>query len=92
MYGTKNQALNNKVIKTIRDKLNLSQKEMAEILSTEQSRLSKIERGKHTPDWLVKFALLAKLLHDADMSWEDVVIEMPDPISREKSGEYIVNE
>jgi transcriptional regulator with XRE-family HTH domain len=89
MYQVKNQAPNNKVIKTIRDKLNLSQKEMADLLSTEQSRLSKIERGKHTPDWLVKFATLARLLNDAGLSWEDVILDLPDNLAvSEDKGEY----
>jgi transcriptional regulator with XRE-family HTH domain len=88
MYRTKNQAPNNKVLKTIRGRLGLSQKQLADILSTEQSRLSKIERGKDTPDWLVKFATLAKLVNDAGLSWEDVIMELPDPRVSEDKGEY----
>ena len=93
MYETENQALNNKVIKLIRKKLNLSQKEMADILGTERGWLSKVERGQATPDWLTKFAVLLKLLNDAGLSYEDVVMEFPEPMTaREKPGEYIVNE
>lgn len=79
MYGVENQALNNKVIKDIRTKLNLSQKQMAEILETEQSWLSKVERGHVTPDWLTKFAVLLKLLNDAGLTYEDVVMSFPEP-------------
>ena len=89
MYGVENQALNNKVIKEIRTKLNLSQKQMADALGTERGWLSKVERGQVTPDWLIKFAVLSKLLHDAGLSWEDVVMEFPESARvKEPSGEY----
>ena len=92
MYKVENQPPNNKVIKLIRDKLDLSQKQMAERLGTEQSWLSKVERGAITPDWLVKFAVLLKMLNDAGLTYEDVVMEFPEPMAREKPGEYIVND
>jgi transcriptional regulator with XRE-family HTH domain len=82
MYRVEKQAPNNKVIKEIRTKLNLSQAAMAEILDTEQSWLSKVERGLETPDWLIKFARLSHLLNQAGLSWEDVVISFPAPVDR----------
>jgi transcriptional regulator with XRE-family HTH domain len=92
MYEPQKQALNSKVIKQIREKLNISQEKMADTLDMDRARLSKIERGLETPEWLKKFAQLSKMLHQAGMTWEDVVIEFPEPMAREKPGEYIVNE
>lgn len=89
MEEVKKQPVNNKVIKNIRKKLGLSQKELAEMLDSEQSWLSKVERGLETPDWLIKFAVLSRLLHESEMSWEDVVMSFPEPQrAREGSGEY----
>lgn len=90
MNRKEKQQVNNKVIKNIRESLGMSQKDFAKMLGTDNSRLSKIERGEHTPDWLLKFALLARLLHETGMSWEDVVMEFPDPAPRvsESPGEY----
>ena len=92
MYEAENQAPNNKVIKLIRTKLDLSQKEMAEILGTERGWLSKVERGLETPDWLIKFAVLLRMLNDAGLSYEDVVMEFPEPNPRaaESPGKYQV--
>jgi transcriptional regulator with XRE-family HTH domain len=89
MYETENQPPNNKVIKAIRKKLKLSQKEMARRLDTDDSWISKVERGQVTPDWLVKFAVLLKMLNDAGLTYEDVVMEFPEPISlAEESAKY----
>lgn len=91
MYEVEKQAPNNKVIKLIRDKLDLSQKQMAEKLGTEQSWLSKVERGAITPDWLVKFAVLLKMLNDAGLTYEDVVMEFPEPMAlREEDEKYTI--
>lgn len=86
MSVCKNQTIDSKVLKKIREKLGMSQVEVAKRLQTEQARISKVERGLETPDWLVKFALLAKLLHEAGMSWEDVVMEFPEPMVMESEG------
>jgi transcriptional regulator with XRE-family HTH domain len=92
MCGEKNQAINNRVIKRIRDKIGLSQEQLAAQLETSRGRLSNIERGLETPDWLVKFAVLSKLLHEAGFSWEDVIMELPDfnPRAAEDGGDYNV--
>jgi transcriptional regulator with XRE-family HTH domain len=89
-YESKKQAINSKVIKQIRQKLNISQEKMAEILETDRGRLSKVERGLETPDWLIKFAALSYLLHESGMSWNDVIMTLPDPSPRasEKPTEY----
>lgn len=79
MRVAENQTIDTKVIKTIRERLGLSQGEVAKRLQTEQARISKAERGLETPEWLVKFALMAKLLHEAGLSWEDVIMEFPEP-------------
>lgn len=89
MYESENQALNNKVIKLIRQKLNLSQREMAHILGTEQGWLSKVERGQVTPDWLTKFALLLRLLNEAGLTYEDVVMEFPEGAREEKETQKV---
>ena len=71
----------------------MSQRDMAQLLGTEQSWLSKAERGVVTPDWLLKFALLMKLARDAGLDFEDVALDFPEPVSsmaRESGAEYKV--
>jgi transcriptional regulator with XRE-family HTH domain len=85
MDGEKNQAVNNKVIKSIRQRIGLSQEQLAARLETSRGRLSSIERGLETPDWLIKFAVLSKLLHEAGLSWEDVIMEFPEITERKAS-------
>ena len=85
MSVCKNQTIDSKVLKKIRERLGLSQGEVAKRLQTEQARISKAERGLETPEWLVKFALMAKLLHEAGMSWEDVMMEFPESVRDEKN-------
>lgn len=86
MYESENQPPNNKVIKAIRKKLKLSQKEMARRLDTDDSWISKVERGQVTPDWLVKFAVLLKMLNDAGLTYEDVVMTFPEPMTLQEEG------
>jgi transcriptional regulator with XRE-family HTH domain len=90
MDAAQNQVVNSEMLKAVRKKLGLSQKKMAALLKTDDSLLSKIERGVETPDWLVKFAVLSKLVHDSGLSWEDVILELPDfsPRAAEKGGDY----
>jgi transcriptional regulator with XRE-family HTH domain len=91
MRVAENQQIDSRVLKTIRDKLGISQEEVANRLQTERARISKAERGLETPEWLIKFALMAKLLHEAGMTWEDVIMEFPEiKTSRaaESSAEY----
>lgn len=85
----KNQTLDSKVLKKIRDRLGISQGEVADRLQTDRARISKAERGIETPEWLIKFALMAKLLHEAGMSWEDVVIEFPEVAREEKETQKV---
>lgn len=90
MNGEKIQ-VDSQVIKKIRDRLNLSQEGMAELLQTDRARLSKIERGLETPDWLVKFAALSELLHRSGLSWHDVILDLPDNLGvSEKPEDYKV--
>jgi len=74
------------MIKVVRKKLGLSQKEMAKLLKTDDSLLSKIERGKVTPDWLFRFAMLSSLMARAGISWEDIIMDIPDNTNVQISG------
>lgn len=73
------------MIKLLRSKLNLKQAEMAGLIGCNRSELSQIENGQITPDWLLRFVMLSKLLTDAGMSWEDVIMEFPDVVERKAS-------
>jgi DNA-binding XRE family transcriptional regulator len=90
MESIKKQHVNAKMLKAVRDKLGINQDEMGRRLGVHRPDISKIERGLETPDWLFKFAALAKALHDAGMTWEDVVMNFPEPVDRvaEESGKY----
>ena len=88
MNKAEKQQVNNRVIRKIRESLGINQKDFAKMLGTDNSRLSKIERGEHTPEWLLKFALLSRLLHESGMTWEDVVMELPELRVSEDGGEY----
>lgn len=92
MNGEKKQPINNEMLKVIRTKLKLTQPELGEMLGCHFTDISKVERGQVTPDWLTKFAVLLKLLNDAGLTYDDVVMEFPEPMAREKPGEYIVSE
>jgi DNA-binding XRE family transcriptional regulator len=77
----------------VRQKIGLNQSQIAKALGCHQTDISRIERGVETPDWLLKFAALSTLLHQAGMSWEDVIMSFPESnaAATEKSGEYNVN-
>jgi DNA-binding XRE family transcriptional regulator len=86
-----NQLIDPKVIKELRDKLDLKQSEMAEIIGCNRSELSLIENGKLIPDWLERFIRLSRLMSEAGYSWEDVVMKFPEPATpraSEQSAEY----
>lgn len=85
MYEVKNQVINNEMLKLVRTKLGLSQKAMAALLKTDDSLVSKIERGVETPDWLIRFAVLSKLVRDSGVSWEDVIMDLPEITDRKVS-------
>jgi transcriptional regulator with XRE-family HTH domain len=89
MNGEKKQSIRNAVIKDVREKLGISQQELAEQMGISRGRLSNVERGLETPDWLIKFAVLYRLLHESEMSWDDVVMSFPEPQKlREEAAEY----
>jgi predicted transcriptional regulator len=77
MNQPQKQDVDRAMLKKVRKQLGLSQKDMASLLKTDDSLLSKIERGQETPDWLVRFAVLSKLVHDSGFTWEDVIMEFP---------------
>lgn len=81
------------MLKVVRDKLGMNQEELGKRLGVHRPDVSKIERGLETPDWLLKFAALSTLLHEAGMSWEDVIMSFPESnaTATEKAGEYNVN-
>ena len=78
------------MIKAIRNKIGLSQSQIGSALGCHQSDISRIERGEVTPDWLIKFAVLLKMLKDAGLSYEDIVMEFPAPAATDPTtaGEY----
>lgn len=66
-------------LKEIREKLNLTQDEMAEILGTKRARVSYMERGVEVPDWLKKAISLNRLLESAGYTFNDLILSLPDP-------------
>jgi transcriptional regulator with XRE-family HTH domain len=85
MKSATNQSVNPKMIKALRKKLDLSQQEIAFLLDSERAEISKVERGLTTPNWLVKFVTLSRLLAEAGMTWEDVIMEFPEITDRKAS-------
>jgi DNA-binding XRE family transcriptional regulator len=85
MLGSKSQQVNAKMLKVVRGRLGMNQEELGQRLGVHRPDISKIERGIETPEWLIKFVLMAKLLQEANMSWEDVVMEFPDQCGTEKN-------
>lgn len=91
MLGSKSQQVDSKMLKVVRDKLGISQEEMGRRLGVHRPDISRIERGIEVPDWLIRFAALSKILHEAGYSWEDVIMEFPEaptPRASEQSAEY----
>lgn len=82
MESIKRQAINPRMIKAVRDKVGMSQEALAKELGCNQSAISRIERGTEIPDWLERFIKLSRLVHQAGLSWEDVIMEFPEPSPR----------
>ena len=87
MNSGKKQSINNEMLKVIRKKLGLTQPELGKKLGCHFSDISKVERGQVTPDWLIKFGVLLQLLNDAGLTYEDVVMEFPEPMALREEGE-----
>jgi DNA-binding XRE family transcriptional regulator len=85
MGESKAQPLNPKMLKVVRDRLGINQEELGRRLGVHRPDISKIERGLETPDWLLKFVMLSKVLTEAGMSWEDVIMEFPEITDRKAS-------
>jgi transcriptional regulator with XRE-family HTH domain len=90
MEASRKQSVNPKMLKLLRERTGMTQKELAEYLGVARPDISKIERGLKTPDWLVRFALLAEKMDQAKITWEDAIMELPDfsPRVAEKGGDY----
>jgi DNA-binding XRE family transcriptional regulator len=86
------QAIDPKVIKELRTKLNLNQADMAKLIGCNRSELSLIENGKALPDWFERFINLSRAMSQAGFSWEDAILKMPDfpPRAAEDGGDYNV--
>ena len=85
MEAKEKQSINPRMLKLVRERTGLSQSEIGSFLGCHRTDISRIERGIETPDWLVKFVMLSKLLTDAGMSWEDVIMEFPEITDRKVS-------
>lgn len=90
MNQEEKQSIDNKVLKQIREELNMSQAEFAARLGTDQSKLSKIERGVLTPPWLIKFIALSKMVEETGKTWQDILLDSSPPTLRtaEKTAKY----
>jgi DNA-binding XRE family transcriptional regulator len=73
-------------LKEIRDRLDLTQGELAELLGTKQSNISALERGKEIPDWLIKAIQLHRLLSRAGYCLDDLILSLPDHQTGAKDG------
>ncbi|BFM38915.1 hypothetical protein OLK001_08410 [Synechocystis sp. LKSZ1] len=73
------QHLKAEVIKELRKELGLSQAELGSLLGSDQTDISRLERGQKIPDWLMKAVTLNRLLQKAQLSFDDLLLSLPDP-------------
>jgi transcriptional regulator with XRE-family HTH domain len=90
MEANEKQSIDSRMLKIVRDRTGLSQSAIGAALGCHQSDISRIERGLDTPDWLIKFVRLARLLEKTDLTWKDLALDSAPPTLRtaEKPGEY----
>jgi DNA-binding XRE family transcriptional regulator len=79
MESVKESKINYMSLKQLREKLDLTQDQVAEVLGTKRHRVSKMERGVEIPDWLFKAIALNRLLEKAGLSFNDLLLSLPDP-------------
>jgi DNA-binding XRE family transcriptional regulator len=79
MKEPKTQDINSKVLKEARKALKMNQQELAEMIGSHQTDISKLENGKKIPDWLLKSITLGRLLEKAGYSLNDLILSLPDP-------------
>lgn len=83
LKSTSSQCNASKVsIKEVRDKLNLTQGDLAKLLKTKQQNVSAMERGARVPEWLEKAITLHRLLSKAGYTLDDLILSLPDPEDR----------
>ena len=63
----------------IRKRLRLNQSELASILKSDRSEISRLENGKVVPEWLQRAIILHRLLDKTGLTLDDVLLEIPDP-------------
>lgn len=85
MEAKEKQSINPRMLKTVRERTGLSQSQIGSVLGCHQTDISRIERGVETPDWLVKFIQLSRLLDKAGLTWEDVILDLPEIPERKAS-------
>lgn len=94
MEAKEKQSINPRMLKTVRERTGLSQTEIGSVLGCHRTAISRIERGVETPDWLVKFIQLSRLLDKAGLTWEDVIMDLPEVATlraAESSSEYQIS-
>jgi transcriptional regulator with XRE-family HTH domain len=74
-------------IKQLRERLNLTQAQVAEALGTKRPQISNLERGVAVPDWLIKALVLNRLLAKAGLSYDDLLLSLPDPTETPRAAE-----
>ena len=65
-------------LRELRTKLGLNQTQLAELIGTDQSELSRIERGQKIPEWYERMLKVSALLERAGLSFDDLILALPD--------------
>ena len=96
LIGDNESSENKKMsLKQVREKLNLSQKDFAALIGTDNSEISRIENGRNVPDWYEKAIRLHRLVRSVGLTMDDLLLSLPDPgqslRAAEKIGEYRVD-
>lgn len=87
MYSVSSQEIKTQVLREARKTLNMTQAELASIVGSDHTDISRLERGKKIPDWLMKAIALDRLLKRAGYTFEDLLLSLPDPEDRPRAAE-----
>jgi transcriptional regulator with XRE-family HTH domain len=87
MYGSPESTENKKLsFKEFRDKLGVSQGQLAILLGTDRSEINRLENGRRLPEWLEKAIRLTVVARKAGISVEDLILSLPDPAGAVEDG------
>ena len=80
MYPVTESSENKKLsFREFRDRLGVSQGQLATLLGTHRSEINRLENGRRLPDWMEKAIRLTVVAKKAGISVEDLILSFPDP-------------